>query len=91
MRLEVRREGQQVVFDYRDDGVGMPPEIAARAFEPFFTTRRGSGGSGLGLHIVYNLVTQLLGGEIALQPEERGLHVRIRIPLVAPRRVAAAS
>jgi len=86
MRLEVRREGSQVVFDYRDDGVGMAPGIAARAFEPFFTTRRGSGGSGLGLHIVYNLVTQLLGGEIILQPEERGLQMRIRIPLVAPQR-----
>jgi len=47
-----------------DDGRGMDAAERARAFEPFYTTRRGDGGSGLGLHIVYNLVTQLLRGRI---------------------------
>jgi C4-dicarboxylate-specific signal transduction histidine kinase len=55
-----------VRLTYRDDGAGMPADVAARAFEPFFTTRRGTGGTGLGLHIVWNLVTQALGGKIAL-------------------------
>jgi signal transduction histidine kinase len=49
---------------FSDNGRGMRPEVTARVFDPFFTTRRGSGGNGLGLHIVYNLVTQVLKGEI---------------------------
>ena len=42
----------------------MSEAVRARVFEPFFTTRRGQGGSGLGMHVVYNLVTQLLKGQI---------------------------
>lgn len=55
-----------------DNGCGIPEEIRPRIFDPFFTTRRGSGGSGLGLHIVYNLVTQRLGGSIAAEDVEGG-------------------
>jgi len=51
-------------FEYADDGRGIPPAHISRVFEPFFTTKRGKGGSGLGLHIVYNLVTQKLNGTI---------------------------
>jgi signal transduction histidine kinase len=65
LSLDVDAEGGQVRVVYRDDGDGMPADVAARIFEPFFTTRRGSGGTGLGMHIVYNLVTQGLGGRIA--------------------------
>lgn len=68
-----------------DDGCGIPAEIRPRVFDPFFTTRRGLGGSGLGLHIVYNLVTQRLGGTI--QVEERaggGALFRMGMPLTAP-------
>ena len=59
-----RLNGNVVELTYRDDGSGMSDEVRARVFEPFFTTRRGQGGSGLGLHVVYNLVTQLLKGSI---------------------------
>ncbi|MHC4886920.1 MAG: ATP-binding protein, partial [Planctomycetota bacterium] len=50
--------GGRVTLEYRDDGKGIPEEALKQIFDPFFTTRRGSGGSGLGMHLVYNLVTQ---------------------------------
>jgi signal transduction histidine kinase len=65
----------------------MTPEIRQRAFDPFFTTRMGKGGSGLGLNIAFNIVTGVLGGAIRLAsaPDE-GCRFTIRIPLVAPQR-----
>jgi hemerythrin-like metal-binding protein len=56
--------GERVFIDYRDNGAGMSADTLAHAFEPFYTTRRGTGGSGLGLYIAYNLVTQGLRGSI---------------------------
>lgn len=74
--------GAWVELRFSDDGVGMRPEVAARAFDPFFTTRRGQGGSGLGLHVVHNLVSQLLGGSIELQSVEgQGTTVILRFPM----------
>ncbi len=58
-----------LVFTYSDDGRGIPPDNLDKIFEPFFTTQRGQGGSGLGLHIIYNLVTQKLGGTIRCESE----------------------
>lgn len=49
---------------YTDDGKGMSAETITQIFEPFFTTKRGQGGTGLGMHIVYNLVTQTFRGKI---------------------------
>ncbi|MBL8297290.1 MAG: ATP-binding protein [Rhodanobacteraceae bacterium] len=65
LTIRLSRDGEEIRIEVCDDGRGMDERERARAFEPFFTTRRSQGGSGLGLHIVYNLVTQLLGGEIA--------------------------
>ena len=64
MTFNLVREGEKVIFEYADDGAGIPPENLSKIFEPFFTTKRNQGGSGLGLHIVYNLVTQKLQGTI---------------------------
>ena len=68
-----------------DNGRGIPREHLKRVFDPFFTTRLGQGGSGLGLHIVHSLVTGLLGGRIEVDSEP-GLGTRfcIDLPRVAP-------
>ncbi len=68
-----------------DDGNGIAAEHVAHIFEPFFTTRRGSGGSGLGLHIVYNIVTQRLGGTITVESTVgTGTRFVLLFPRVAP-------
>jgi len=68
-----------------DDGVGMSEEVRRRAFDPFFTTKMGRGGTGLGLNIVYNLVSTVLGGSISLHSEPgQGSRFEIRLPKVAP-------
>jgi signal transduction histidine kinase len=70
-----------LTIDYQDDGRGIDPSIMNKIFEPFTTTKRGSGGSGLGLHLVYNLVTQALGGKISFISEiEKGVNFKIIIP-----------
>ena len=77
------RDQIRVVF--RDDGRGMSEDVQRQAFEPFFTTRRGAGGTGLGLHIVYNIVTQRLGGRIVLSSAEgAGTSFLLVLPLAAP-------
>ena len=56
-----------VLFITADNGAGVPENIKKRIFDPFVTTKRGEGGSGLGMHLVYNLVTQALNGKITLE------------------------
>jgi signal transduction histidine kinase len=78
-------DADQVELVFQDDGVGMASDVQRRAFDPFFTTLRGRGGSGLGLHIVYNLVTRRLGGRISLTSAPGvGTSFRIVLPLSAP-------
>ncbi|WDE05139.1 HAMP domain-containing histidine kinase [Thalassomonas viridans] len=62
--LTVSEAGQHIRLQISDDGIGMSPETVALIFDPFFTTSRKSGGCGLGMHIVYNLVTRQLKGRI---------------------------
>ncbi|MPZ38874.1 MAG: HAMP domain-containing protein [Rhizobiales bacterium] len=87
MRLAIRRDGpNHVQIEFADDGIGMNEETQRRAFEPFFTTRRSHGGTGLGLHIVFNIVTRRLGGRLRLDSAlGRGTTLWIRLPLTAPR------
>jgi len=80
-----RTAPDQIEVICADDGAGMTEEIQRRAFDPFFTTRRGHGGTGLGLHIVYNLVTNRLGGRVALSSSPgEGTTFRMTLPLDAP-------
>lgn len=64
--ITITRQDSQVVFVYRDNGAGMDDRQREKVFDPFYTTMRGKGGTGLGMSIVYNLVTQTLGGNITL-------------------------
>ena len=74
-----------IEFIVRDDGNGIPPANIARVFDPFFTTKLGQGGSGLGLNIVYNLVSKTLGGQIRVDsPVGKGACFTLRLPRIAP-------
>jgi signal transduction histidine kinase len=83
--VEARQVRDDVDIFVSDDGVGMSDEIQRRALDPFFTTRRNEGGTGLGLHIIFNLVTQQLGGRLTFESRLGwGTRFRISIPRVAP-------
>ncbi len=68
-----------------DDGCGMSLDVRRKAFDPFFTTRRDQGGTGLGLHIVHSIVANCLGGRLNLDSEpNKGTKIQIILPRVAP-------
>ena len=78
------RGNDEVEIIFADNGAGMTPDVQRQAFDPFFTTRRNEGGTGLGLHIVYNLVTQQLGGRMMLDSRlGQGTTFRIIMPRAA--------
>jgi signal transduction histidine kinase len=82
------RNHVEVLFS--DDGCGMSPEVKRQVFDPFFTTRRDQGNTGLGLHIVHNIVTNRLGGRIHLETKPgMGTKIQIIVPREAPRESAA--
>jgi Na+/proline symporter/signal transduction histidine kinase len=79
--IEVKRLAQSIELYYADNGCKLNEETKAQLFEPFYTTKRGQGGSGLGAHIVYNLVTQKLKGSIELITNQaQGKTFKISIP-----------
>ena len=92
-RIELHAEAsgpKHIVLRCTDNGVGIPEATINRIFEPFFTTRLGQGGSGLGLYIVYNLVTGVLGGTIeAASPTGEGTIFTLTLPRCAPERPAS--
>jgi PAS domain S-box-containing protein len=91
VEIKVRDSGaDHVEVLFSDNGIGMSADIRRRAFDPFFTTRRDQGGTGLGLHIVYSIVTNRLGGRLHLHSEPgKGTRVQIILPRTAPLELAA--
>jgi PAS domain S-box-containing protein len=89
--IKVRESGKDnVEILFSDDGIGMSLDVRRRAFDPFFTTRRDQGGTGLGLHIVYSIVTNRLGGRLDLDSQPGGgTQIQIILPRVAPIEQAA--
>jgi signal transduction histidine kinase len=75
---------------FSDDGCGMSSSVRRQAFDPFFTTRRDQGSTGLGLHIVHSIVTNCLGGRLNLdsKPDE-GTRIQIILPRAVPAALAA--
>lgn len=95
IRLAARRDGDaQVRIEVADDGDGIAPEHLSRIFEPFYTTARNRGGTGLGLHIVHQIVTEVLGGRIEVRSRradepgdgQAGTCFILHVPCVAPER-----
>ena len=85
IRLQAKADDRQVQIWVSDDGVGIPASLLPRIFDPFVTSRMGSGGTGLGLHIAHNIAANVLGGRIsATSSEGRGTTFEIEIPLLAP-------
>ena len=89
--IQVRESGKDnVEIIFSDNGCGMSLDVRRRAFDPFFTTRRDQGGTGLGLHIVYSIVTNRLGGRLDLDSEPGGgTRIQIILPRLAPLELAA--
>jgi signal transduction histidine kinase len=80
--ISAHHNGKGVNFRYADNGKGMSEENRKKIFDPFFTTKRGEGGSGLGMHIVYNLITQTLGGTVKCNSEPgKGTEFVVTIPM----------
>ena len=84
--IKVRASGDDnVEVLFSDNGCGMSPGVRRQAFNPFFTTRRDQGSTGLGLHIVYNIVTNRLGGRLNLDSSPgEGTKFQIIMPRAAP-------
>ncbi len=80
--ISAKKDRSHLRLYYKDDGKGMDDDVLKKIFDPFFTTSRGQGGTGLGLNVVHNLVTQLLNGKIVCNSVlGEGAEFVITIPL----------
>jgi signal transduction histidine kinase len=91
IHIQARQEGSDIVLEYSDNGCGIAAANLQHVFEPFYTTKLGRGGSGLGLYIVYNLVSNVLGGSIAAHSTVGvGTRFVLHVPIQAPSHSAPA-
>ena len=85
LRITTRADGDTVVVEFSDTGPGMPPEVAARIFEPFYTTKDVGKGTGLGLDIARRIVEERHGGSIEVDSGPSGTTMRVTLPVNAAR------
>ena len=76
----VKQEGENIFIRYQDNGSGINEEQRSKVFDPFYTTKRSEGGTGLGMHICYNLVTQKLRGSISCLANDGGALFELSLP-----------
>ncbi|WP_255199670.1 ATP-binding protein [Marinobacter lutaoensis] len=82
--MTARPEGRRLLITVEDNGRGIDPGIRPRLFDPFVTSRRGQGNTGLGLHFVHQWVTQVLQGSLDVQSpcdHDRGTRFTLRLPV----------
>lgn len=86
--IEAAETEDTLVISYKDNGAGMGSEVLSKIYDPFFTTRRGMGGSGLGMNIIYNIVTTQFNGKLKAEstPGE-GFILNIEMPLQSAREI----
>ncbi|MCW8886203.1 MAG: HAMP domain-containing histidine kinase [Motiliproteus sp.] len=81
--VQLEHDGEQIYLYFRDTGKGISADVIDHVFEPFYTTRRGEGGTGLGLHISYNLCSEVLGGSLECLPSPAvGAEFLLKLPLI---------
>jgi signal transduction histidine kinase len=85
LRVRTRVAGDQVVVELADTGVGMTPEVAARAFDAFFTTKEVGRGAGLGLDVARRIVVDRHGGDITIESVPGATTLTVRLPVRVPR------
>ncbi|TLX45274.1 hypothetical protein C1E24_19970 [Pseudoalteromonas phenolica] len=80
--LKFYTEGEELIFSFTDDGKGMTQESQKKIFDPFYTTNRANGGSGLGMNIIFNIITQKMSGNITVHSElGKGTQFTIKVPI----------
>ncbi len=79
--IKIKQVGKNYVLVYEDNGVGIPEHLLDKVFDPFVTTKRGNGGSGLGLNILFNLVFEKLSGKVKVENLEQGCRFTIECPI----------
>lgn len=85
--VAVDQADERINIVFKDDGAGMSEDTSNKIFDPFYTTKRGAGGTGLGMYMTYNIVTQRLGGTIEVESViDKGTTFIISIPTTPPQK-----
>jgi signal transduction histidine kinase len=90
LRLAARAEEDIIIVEVGDTGPGMPPQVASRAFDAFYTTKDAGKGTGLGLDIARRTVVERHGGTITIDSQPGNTVLRVRLPVRPPGRTVEA-